>query len=103
VNEVKIHALDDTGSSITAFEHHFDYKVAPSDLTSSTASGDDLKVRGVSVMSLRVGETRVKMEVFVSGHLTDNILGLDFMRETQCVIDIPNKRCSELRINHIEK
>jgi hypothetical protein len=64
VNEVKIHALVHTGSSITVFKHHFDYKVAPSDLTCSTASVDDLKVRGVSVMSLRMGEARVKMKVF---------------------------------------
>jgi hypothetical protein len=92
VNEVKIHALVDTGSSITVLKHHFNYKVTPSDLTCNTASGDNLKIRGVSVMSLRVGETRVKMEVFVSDHLKDNILGLDFMKETQCVIDIPNKR-----------
>jgi hypothetical protein len=46
----------------------------------------------VSIMSLRVGETRVKMEVFVTDYLKDNILGLDFMRETICVIDIPDKR-----------
>ena len=54
----------------------------------STASGNPIDVCGRTTVRLRIAQTHCSMEVIVADIENEAILGLDFLREMNCKIDV---------------
>lgn len=56
----------------------------------TTATGQRIPVRGELGVSIKIGETPFKHEVIVAEIVDDCIIGLDFLQNHQCSIDMKN-------------
>ena len=95
MNGQPVTCLIDTGATLTIISRKVWKGMVrrTSELTSfgqviSTASGNPIDVCGRTTVRLRIAETHCVMEVTVADIENEAILGLDFMREMNCKIDV---------------
>ena len=53
-----------------------------------SANGTELTIAGKGFFSLEIGEEQFQIEALVADLSIDGILGLDFMKQHQCSIDL---------------
>ena len=95
MNDQPVTCLIDTGATLTIISRKVWESMVrrSSELTSfgqviSTASGNPIDVSGRTTVRLRIAETNCVMKVIVADIENEAILGLDFMREMNCKIDV---------------
>ena len=95
MNGQLVTCLIDTGATLTIISRKVWEGMVrrTSELTSfgqviSTASGNPIDVCGRTTVRLRIAETHCVMEIIVADIENEAILGLDFLRELSCRIDV---------------
>lgn len=56
-----------------------------------TAEGRSLRVLGKVVANIQLGDREYLSQIIISDITVDGIIGLDFMTEHKCLLDIPSK------------
>lgn len=100
IGGTEIKMLVDTGATVTLLSERAYNKVQQSNGTSAidkvkqeimTAEGRSLKVLGKIVANIQLGDREYLSQIVISDITVDGIIGLDFMTEHKCSLDIPNK------------
>ena len=98
VHEQQIKCLIDTGSTITILSKTV-YESFPDDKrpicqTTSTpvlsADGTPLKVYGYCMFPIQIGTKQFEHDFWIADIQADGILGIDFMKENKCSLDLEN-------------
>ena len=106
VEQKAVNFLIDTGSAVTLLSyrifHHLDIdqsglKEVPFDIC--LADGTDLGVRGQVQLDITLGPLKVEHTIIIANITQEAILGMDFMTEQECQLDLHN---SMLRVQGIE-
>ena len=98
INGHPLKFLIDTGAAVTLVSkeifHKFQMKseLQPSNLVICGADGKNLDVSGEGTMEITLGPLKVTHEVIVAALQPDAILGMDFLSQHECKVDIPAQR-----------
>jgi transposase InsO family protein/predicted aspartyl protease len=92
VNGVRNPLLVDTGSAVTIFNDNFGSSVSECHVRAAVANGEQMVIRGVAMMELRLASEVFRVEVFISPRVKDNVLGLDVMRKLRCSINLADMK-----------
>ncbi|TNN17806.1 Gap-Pol polyprotein, partial [Schistosoma japonicum] len=83
--------LVDTGAAISLIDVGLCREIRACSLAVQTVSGHALKILGVSNCCVEVGDRVVRYPFVVTKDIQQTILGADFLREVEAVIDTKNK------------
>ncbi|TNN12381.1 Retrovirus-related Pol polyprotein from transposon 17.6, partial [Schistosoma japonicum] len=83
--------LVDTGAAISLINVGLCREIRACSLAVQTVSGHALKILGVSDSCVKVGDRVVRYPFVVTKDIQQTILGADFLREVETVIDTKNK------------
>eukprot|EP00117_Sycon_ciliatum_P007004 scpid29770/ scgid10288/ Retrovirus-related Pol polyprotein from transposon 17.6; Protease; Reverse transcriptase; Endonuclease len=90
--------LVDTGSAVTIINHNFyqsiesnNYPLHPTTCTLRSVDGSLLKIYGETKLPFRIGGIVTTHNVMVADIGPDVLLGLDFLKSTECTIDFATR------------
>ena len=96
---IQTYVLLDTGAACScislAFARRLKAKITPSSLQDKlvTADGTTLQRRGTAEVTVQLGHLQVRHRFEVINGLRNNVIfGVDFLQNTQCVLDIQNSQ-----------
>ena len=98
IDGLPVKLLVDTGASITLMSQKVinfeDHKIEPVNFDIYQANGDPLPVVGQIVGEITLGPLRVSHNIVVADIHDDAILGIDFLMQHDCKLDLPNQQLS---------
>ncbi|CAC5418552.1 unnamed protein product [Mytilus coruscus] len=98
VGEIEAKFVVDTGATLTLVSSKLYDMLTPIDksylndvkTTVRSVCGNKLELRGKSTFNLRFGPNKLQSEAVVTDLQVDGILGVDFMKRHNCLIDVKN-------------
>ena len=98
IDGLPVKFLVDTGASITLVSQKVvnfeDHQIDPVSFDIYQANGDPLPVVGQIVCEITLGPLRVSHNIVVADIHDDAILGIDFLIQHDCKLDLPSQQLS---------
>ena len=101
MGDIAVNLLVDTGVAITLMSSAVfervdlpDADLEQVECNICTADGTPIRVHGERVMQLTIGSLRVEHPVIVADIKVDLILGMDFLKNHDCKVDIAGQKLS---------